>query len=182
VVGLVLSREAGGARKSSASGRPASVLAVGRGEEDRDEGPGDVGDKARRDRRDRPGDRGDLRDQGLDPTVLEPEQVDTVDGYDAVVLGSAVDAGHWLRPARDLVCCCGPALADLPVSLFSSGPVGDPPMPEEDPVDVAEVLAAIGAREHRLFAGRRSPAGRSASPPRCGPPQARQAAHDARAG
>ena len=41
-----------------------------------------------------------LRDQGLDPTVLEPEQVDTVDGYDAVVLGSAVYAGHWLKPAR----------------------------------------------------------------------------------
>jgi menaquinone-dependent protoporphyrinogen oxidase len=37
-----------------------------------------------------------LRDQGLDPTVLEPEQVDAVDGYDAVVLGSAVYAGHWL--------------------------------------------------------------------------------------
>ena len=28
-----------------------------------------------------------LGDQGLDPTVIEPEQVDTVDDYDAVVLG-----------------------------------------------------------------------------------------------
>jgi menaquinone-dependent protoporphyrinogen oxidase len=37
--------------------------------------------------------------------------------------------------------------------LFSSGPVGDPPKPEEDPVDVAEVLAATGARDHRVFAG-----------------------------
>ena len=95
-----------------------------------------------------------LRDQGLDPTVLEPEQVDTVDGYDAVVLGSAVYAGHWLRPARDLVGRCGPALAARPVWLFSSGPVGDPPRPEEDPVDVAEILAATSAREHRLFAGK----------------------------
>ena len=51
-----------------------------------------------------------LRDQGLDPTVIEPEQVDTVDDYDAVVLGSAVYAGHWLKPAKQLVDRCGGAL------------------------------------------------------------------------
>jgi menaquinone-dependent protoporphyrinogen oxidase len=95
-----------------------------------------------------------LRDHGLDPTVLEPDQVEEVDGYDAVVLGSAVYAGHWLKPARDLVARCRPALAARPVWLFSSGPVGDPPKPEEDPVDVAELLAATSAREHRLFAGK----------------------------
>jgi menaquinone-dependent protoporphyrinogen oxidase len=95
-----------------------------------------------------------LRERGLDPTVLEPERVDTVDGYDAVVLGSAVYAGHWLKPARELVARCGDALAARPVWLFSSGPVGDPPKPEEDPVDVAEVVAATGAREHRVFAGK----------------------------
>ena len=38
--------------------------------------------------------------------------------------------------------------------LFSSGPVGDPPKPEEDPVDVAGILAATKARDHRVFAGR----------------------------
>jgi menaquinone-dependent protoporphyrinogen oxidase len=95
-----------------------------------------------------------LRERGLDPTVLEPEQVDSVDGYDAVVVGSAVYAGHWLKPARELVARCGDALAARPVWLFSSGPVGDPPKPEEDPVDVAEVLATTRAREHRVFAGR----------------------------
>ena len=49
-----------------------------------------------------------LRDQGLDPAVLEPERVDTIDGYDAVVLGSAVYAGHWLKPARDSERLCRP--------------------------------------------------------------------------
>ena len=82
---------------------------------------------------------GALRQRGLDPTVLEPERVDSVDDYGAVVLGSAVYAGHWLKPARELVARCGDALADRPVWLFSSGPVGDPPKPAEDPVDVAEV-------------------------------------------
>jgi menaquinone-dependent protoporphyrinogen oxidase len=95
-----------------------------------------------------------LADRGLEPTVLPPEQVEGVDGYDAVVLGSAVYAGHWRKPARELVNRCGTALAERPVWLFSSGPVGDPPKPDEDPVDVAELLTATGAREHRVLAGK----------------------------
>jgi menaquinone-dependent protoporphyrinogen oxidase len=92
--------------------------------------------------------------QGLEATILPPEQVEGVDGYDAVVLGSAVYAGHWLKPARELVERQAGGLAGRPVWLFSSGPVGDPPKPEEDPVDVADLLAATGAREHRIFAGK----------------------------
>src|SRR5215218_9224350 len=94
-----------------------------------------------------------LHDHGLDPTVIEPQQVGRVDEFDAVVLGSAVYAGHWLKPASALVDRWGADLADRPVWLFSSGPIGDPPKPEEDPVDVAEILATTRAREHRVFAG-----------------------------
>jgi menaquinone-dependent protoporphyrinogen oxidase len=65
-----------------------------------------------------------------------------------------VYAGHWRKPARELANRCGTALAERPVWLFSSGPVGDPPKPEEDPVDVAELVTATGAREHRVFAGK----------------------------
>jgi len=97
---------------------------------------------------------GTLGDRDLEATVVAPEQVEGVDGYDAVVLGSAVYAGHWLKPARELIERHAAALAGQPVWLFSSGPVGDPPKPEEDPVDVAELLAATGAREHRVFAGK----------------------------
>jgi len=95
-----------------------------------------------------------LREHGLDTTVVAPEQAGTVGDYDAAVLGSAVYAGHWLKPARELVARSGDALAARPVWLFSSGPVGAPPKPEEDPVDVAEILAATKAREHRVFAGK----------------------------
>jgi menaquinone-dependent protoporphyrinogen oxidase len=95
-----------------------------------------------------------LGDHGLAATVLPPEQVKGVDGYDAVVVGSAVYAGHWLKPARELVERHRAALAGRPVWLFSSGPVGDPPKPEEDPVDVADLLATTRAREHRIFAGK----------------------------
>jgi hypothetical protein len=65
-----------------------------------------------------------------------------------------VYAGHWLKPAKQLVDRCGGALSARLVWLFSSGPIGDPPKPDEDPADVAEILAATGAREHRLFAGK----------------------------
>jgi menaquinone-dependent protoporphyrinogen oxidase len=95
-----------------------------------------------------------LSERGLDTTVASPEQVQAIDDYDAVVLGSAVYAGHWLTPAREFVDRCRDALAARPVWLFSSGPIGDPPKPEEDPVDVAEILQATKAREHRLFAGK----------------------------
>ena len=74
-----------------------------------------------------------LAEHGLDTTVLAPEQVDTVNDYDAVVLGSAVYAGHWLKPARELVDRTGDVLAARPVWLFSSGPVGDPPSPRKIP-------------------------------------------------
>jgi menaquinone-dependent protoporphyrinogen oxidase len=96
----------------------------------------------------------ELDKHGLEATVLPPEEVNGVDGYDAVVVGSAVYAGHWLKPARELVERHADALAGRPVWLFSSGPVGDPPKPQEDPVDVADLLAATGAREHRVFAGK----------------------------
>jgi menaquinone-dependent protoporphyrinogen oxidase len=93
-------------------------------------------------------------ERGWDAVVVPPEQAQGIDSFDAVVLGSAVYAGHWLKPARELVDRSRDALAARPVWLFSSGPIGDPPKPEEDPVDVAEVMQATRAREHRVFTGK----------------------------
>jgi menaquinone-dependent protoporphyrinogen oxidase len=54
-----------------------------------------------------------LAGNGLDPAVVPPDEVDDVAAYDAVVLGSAVYAGHWLKPARAWPTAaprpCGPA-------------------------------------------------------------------------
>ncbi len=97
---------------------------------------------------------GRLTDAGLDVTVLPPDQVDSLAGYDAAVIGSAIYIGRWMQAARDLVERCGPELATLPVWLFSSGPVGEPPKPEGDPTELPALLAATAARDHRVFAGR----------------------------
>lgn len=95
-----------------------------------------------------------LAESGLETEVVPAEQVGALEGYDAVVLGSGVYAGHWLKPAMELVERAGEALAARPVWVFSSGPIGEPPKPETDPVDAARVLEATRAREHRVFAGR----------------------------
>lgn len=93
---------------------------------------------------------------GDDVVEVHPvEEVSSVDNYDAVVLGSAVYAGHWLEGARELAERQAAALAARPTWLFSSGPVGDPPKPpEEDSVDVAGILEATGAHDHRVFSGK----------------------------
>jgi menaquinone-dependent protoporphyrinogen oxidase len=86
--------------------------------------------------------------------VIPLDRVDTVDRYDAVVLGSAVYMGRWLETARRQVAAHAGELTDRPVYLFSSGPIGDPPKPEEEPVDIAELSRLTGARDHRVFPGR----------------------------
>jgi menaquinone-dependent protoporphyrinogen oxidase len=93
-------------------------------------------------------------ERGWAAVVVPPEQVQGIDGFDAVVLGSAVYAGHWLKPARELVDRSRAALAARPVWVTSSGPIGDPPKPEEDPVDIADIVQATKARGHRVFAGK----------------------------
>jgi menaquinone-dependent protoporphyrinogen oxidase len=74
--------------------------------------------------------------------------------FDAVILGSAVYAGHWLDSARDYATEHADALRRQPVWLFSSGPIGEPPFPPDEPYDVAPVMRLTGARGHAVFPGR----------------------------
>ncbi len=103
--------------------------------------------------------RDELLHRGLDAVAIPPAEVADVTGYDAVVIGSAVYTGHWQQPAKDLVTRCREGLATRPVWLFSSGPVGDPAgrfarSMNTDPVDLAPIRTATGARDHRIFAGK----------------------------
>lgn len=85
--------------------------------------------------------------------VVPPDAVADLDGYDAFVLGSAVYKGRWLDSALRLSRRYARDRRDRPVWLFSSGPVGDPPRPDEQPVDVGSVVRVTRAREHRMFGG-----------------------------
>ncbi len=95
-----------------------------------------------------------LSRRNFDVTVVSPEQVDAVEGYDAVVLGSAVYAGTWQKEAKELAERVAASEPSPLVWLFSSGPVGDPPKPDEDPQDAAGVIEATSPREHRVIAGK----------------------------
>jgi menaquinone-dependent protoporphyrinogen oxidase len=94
-----------------------------------------------------------LTTAGVEGIVVAPSEVTSIDGFDAAVIGSAVYAGRWLEPAKDLLERHREAFARIPVWLFSSGPVGDPPKPDEDPLDAAPLMALVGARGHRVFPG-----------------------------
>lgn len=93
-------------------------------------------------------------DHGVE--VRPADEVETLEPYDAVIVGSAVYYGHWLDPARELAERLASQLAERPVWLFSSGPLGPPErlVPEGECVDVGSVAESSGAIDHRTFAGR----------------------------
>ena len=99
-----------------------------------------------------------LREQGLDVTVASTgEDGDRVglESFDAYVVGSAVHAGHWLKPAVEFVGNHKAPLAARPAWLFSSGPIGEKYVhePQPDPAEIAELRQVLDVRDHVVFAG-----------------------------
>jgi menaquinone-dependent protoporphyrinogen oxidase len=95
-----------------------------------------------------------LTSAGVEADVRPPDEVTTLLPYDGVVLGSGVYAGRWLDTAKELVDREARAFGSIPVWLFSSGPLGDPLKPAEEPSDVAPIRERTGALDHRVFPGR----------------------------
>ena len=95
-----------------------------------------------------------LRRRGFNVTVAEPDDAKPDAGYDGIVLGSGVYAGHWLKDAKHLAARIADASSRPLVWVFSSGPLGDPPKPDEEPVDVAGIVDLVAPVEHRVFAGK----------------------------
>lgn len=94
-----------------------------------------------------------LTAHGHEVHQARPDEVIDLTDTDAVVVGSSVQVGRWHRPARRLVQRLEDDLRRRPVWLFSSGPLGDPPMPTEEAPEVAELVERTGARDHRTFPG-----------------------------
>jgi menaquinone-dependent protoporphyrinogen oxidase len=96
----------------------------------------------------------DGRALGITASVVPADRTLAPGTFDAVVLGSAVYAGRWLESAREYATTHAEALRARPVWLFSSGPIGEPPFPPDEPHDAGTIIQLTGAREHRVFAGR----------------------------
>lgn len=95
-----------------------------------------------------------LREAGHDVVEEQPDDVEHVHHYDAVVLGSSVYVGRVGLDLKDLVERQGALLRGRPVWLFWSGPVTDEPERVPVPPDVAELGRVVGARQIRVFGGR----------------------------
>jgi menaquinone-dependent protoporphyrinogen oxidase len=114
-----------------------------------------------------------LRADGLEAEVSPAERVTGVGDADAVVVGSGVYMGSWLKEPIEFLTRNQATLAPLPLWLFSSGPLrgstaekrdqGKDPIeaalgPEDGPGSggrkkIAELSASIHPREHRVFFG-----------------------------
>jgi menaquinone-dependent protoporphyrinogen oxidase len=88
-------------------------------------------------------------------TDLQPvEAVRDIEPYTAVVLGSAIYYGSWLKEAREFVHRYEAALAARPVWLFSSGPLGvEVKDAEPQPKELAEFQESVKPRDPRVFFG-----------------------------
>ncbi|HWK26256.1 MAG TPA: flavodoxin domain-containing protein [Solirubrobacter sp.] len=97
-----------------------------------------------------------LRESGVAADCAEAGDVTSLDGYGAVVLGSAVYMRRWRREARHFLDRHADELAARPLWIFSSGPAGDPakdnPRWSEPPKVIAKA-ERLGAREHVVFGG-----------------------------
>jgi menaquinone-dependent protoporphyrinogen oxidase len=99
----------------------------------------------------------ELRVAGHTVDLTRPDEVTSLNDYDAVVLGSAIYAGSWLPAARDFATLYQPQLRGLPLWVFSSGPLGSPPQPQDDPKKLAGPVGTIPVRDHRVFVGALDP-------------------------
>jgi menaquinone-dependent protoporphyrinogen oxidase len=96
----------------------------------------------------------ELRWQGLECELREPGDVQNPEIFDAFVLGSAVYAGRWQKPARAFVDEHAGLLAGRPVWLFSSGPLSDDEQTGLDKRELQHLLDTCRPRAHRIFAGK----------------------------
>jgi len=98
---------------------------------------------------------------GLQVDVQSVDDVDDVGRYDAFVIGGAAYMFHWLKEATRFVKRHRTALADRPVWMFSSGPLGTDLVDERGrdvlestrPKEFDDLEALVRPRGVRVFFG-----------------------------
>ena len=102
-----------------------------------------------------------LRAAGQHADARPVQEVGNLGGYEGFVVGSAVYSTHWLKDAATFVRRNRDLLAQKPVWLFSSGPLGTEAIDAKgvdlrraaEPKELSELQQAIHPREHRVFFG-----------------------------
>lgn len=106
-----------------------------------------------------------LSRQGHEATIQSAQYADDPAEYDAVVIGSAIYYFHWRKYATEYVRRYRDALANRPVWLFSSGPLGTEAKDAQgrelcvvlEPKEIAEFRQTIKPRNHQVFFGALDP-------------------------
>ena len=95
-----------------------------------------------------------LHQRGHDAVAVRLTDEVDLTGIEAVVLGSAIYAGSWMKEATAFAEANSDILSKLPLWLFSSGPLGTEVHDEEEqPRQLAELTATLRPRAHRVFFG-----------------------------
>jgi menaquinone-dependent protoporphyrinogen oxidase len=100
-----------------------------------------------------------LEKRGFEVDVRPAREVGELSDYDAVVVGGALYAFMWHKDAKRFVRRHRQALKELPVWVFSSGPLDDSATEKEIPPVrfVRRAMERLGARGHITFGGRLPP-------------------------
>ena len=86
------------------------------------------------------------------------DEVDDIEAYDTVILGSAVYGQRWIPNASEFLRRNADALADRRVWLFSVGSFGDTHrgigrLMTKEPRDIKEIRETVHPLDYRVFAG-----------------------------
>lgn len=90
-----------------------------------------------------------LRRNGVEANLIWPEEVYTLDGFTAVVLGSTMDSGSWHTSALELIDRLSRELRERKVWLFSYCCPENDGQPNR--ITMARLKILTGAVEHRFF-------------------------------
>lgn len=98
-----------------------------------------------------------LRENGHSVDLIAPADVQSVDSYDAVVVGSAVYILQWIDSAHQFMERFAAQLKEVPVWAFSVGMSGVPKHAPQDPMRIGPLLTKVEARDQHFFPGRYKP-------------------------
>jgi len=99
-----------------------------------------------------------LRQAGLQADILPADRAGDPSAYQAVVLGSGVYIGRWRKEAVKFLKANEQALAQRPVWIFNSGPLGEGDAAEQAgdlgfPKALRPIADRIGVRDVAIFFG-----------------------------